>query len=504
MFQTRPHLPRYAQLARIIHKRHKGEALLKCPACTLGCHTIHSKAADRDGCHLHAGKSNSLDPTRAATPIDIDNVDYHRVFATKTLTDLVRAISVLRICSSDTFVTNALKLYTTSHKIFGKRLVDVLTRHTFYKQFVGGEDVEALERTILNLQTAGIGSILAVPMEEDRHEGDSSTTDRTSWYDQNRDTTFRCVKFAHEFQPEYPMYQLKVTAFLPGDLVTKITKILKSKSSDEIPVESIAKTISSGEMVTYSALSTRENDDFHLGLIRLREIGQLSEELKVRVLVDAEYTYMNPAISLVALAMMLNYNQESPLVWNTYQCYLKQTYHNMNEDYQFIKAQGVGFGVKLVRGAYMYNERVLAEKDGYPSPVHDTYEDTCTMYNKSLNKLLELIKERSPVTNLIIASHNEYSVKFAVKRINELGLDTRSGEIFFGQLLGMSDQITYPLGQAKYLVYKSLPYGSIDDTIPYLVRRAQENRSVMAGVRRELNVLQTATKSRMKSYFRST
>jgi hypothetical protein len=88
----------------------------------------------------------------------------------------------------------------------------------------------------------------------------------------------------------------------------------------------------------------------------------------------------------------------------------------MNEDVEIMKAHGVSFGVKLVRGAYMYKERALAERDGYQSPVHDTYEDTCAMYNKTLDRLLHLMKERSPVTNMLIASHNEDSVKFAIRR----------------------------------------------------------------------------------------
>ncbi len=129
------------------------------------------------------------------------------------------------------------------------------------------------------------------------------------------------------------------------------------------------------------------------------------------------------------------------------------------------------FAAKVVRGAYMVQERERAASMGYPSPIHDTLADTHTCYNTAVSLILA-----HPRRNLLVASHNQGSVEHTVRVMAERGIDRESGGVYFGQLLGMADRLTYPLAAHGYKAYKYVPYGPIKEVIPYLLRRAQENR----------------------------
>ncbi|KAG9349998.1 hypothetical protein JZ751_026351 [Albula glossodonta] len=219
---------------------------------------------------------------------------------------------------------------------------------------------------------------------------------------------------------------------------------------------------------------------------------------KVRVLVDAEYTYMNPALSLVTMAMMKKFNQKGAWIWNTYQCYLKESRLLLLDAISQSVDQSFCLGVKLVRGAYMDKERKLAKQEGRPDPVHQSWEDTNDSYNGNLDIMLDLISLHPQCYRIIVATHNEESVRHAVSRMGGLGIDKHAGSVCFGQLLGMCDHVSLTLAQQGYSVYKSVPYGSVDDTVPYLVRRAQENRTVLQGIRKERDLLRQELRRRLR------
>ncbi|XP_026170635.1 hydroxyproline dehydrogenase isoform X3 [Mastacembelus armatus] len=162
------------------------------------------------------------------------------------------------------------------------------------------------------------------------------------------------------------------------------------------------------------------------------------------------------------------------------------------------KNEGFCLGVKLVRGAYMDKERKLAEKEGRLDPIHQSWEDTNDSYNSSLDMLLEVISQKPERYRIIVATHNEESVKRASKRMEELGIDRNGGSVCFGQLLGMCDHVSLTLAKEGYAVYKSVPYGSVEDTLPYLVRRAQENRTVLQGIRKERDLLRQELRRRLR------
>ncbi|XP_007909805.2 proline dehydrogenase 1, mitochondrial-like [Callorhinchus milii] len=216
----------------------------------------------------------------------------------------------------------------------------------------------------------------------------------------------------------------------------------------------------------------------------------------VCLMVDAEQSYFQSAISRLTLEMQRKFNLEKAFIFNTYQCYLKEAYDNVTLDMELSKREGWYFGGKLVRGAYMLQERKRSREIGYEDPINDGYNATTDMFHKCLNYILEEIKStRKP--SVMVASHNEESVTFTLRRMQELNLEPSERKVYFGQLLGMCDQLSFPLGQAGYPVYKYMPYGPVDDVLPYLSRRAQENKSVMGGSRLEQTLLWKEMKRRI-------
>ncbi|XP_049906063.1 proline dehydrogenase 1, mitochondrial [Epinephelus moara] len=233
-------------------------------------------------------------------------------------------------------------------------------------------------------------------------------------------------------------------------------------------------------------------------LQRMDVLAKHAVENGVRLMVDAEQTYFQPAISRLTLEMQRIYNKEKPVIFNTYQCYLKEAYNNVTMDVELSRREGWGFAAKLVRGAYMYQERERAKDIGYEDPINPDYESTNIMYHRCLDYVLdEIALNRN--ANVMVASHNEDTVKHTLRRMNELGLLPTENKVYFGQLLGMCDQISFPLGQAGFPVYKYVPYGPVNEVMPYLSRRAQENRGFMKGAQKERELLWKELKRRLAS-----
>lgn len=269
------------------------------------------------------------------------------------------------------------------------------------------------------------------------------------------------------------------------DSRTKISKLL------------LVPNLQSGQVEPLLSRFTEEEDlQMKRMLQRMDVLAKKALETGVRLMVDAEQTYFQPAISRLTLEMQRKFNKDNPIIFNTYQCYLKEAYDNVTADVELSRREGWHFGAKLVRGAYMQQERDRAAEVGYEDPINPTYEKTNEMYHKCLDYVLEEIRHNRKA-NVMVASHNEDTVKFTLKRMNELGIYPEENKVYFGQLLGMCDQISFPLGQAGYPVYKYVPYGPVNEVLPYLSRRAQENRGIMKGATRERELLWTELRRRL-------
>ncbi|XP_008435023.1 hydroxyproline dehydrogenase isoform X1 [Poecilia reticulata] len=414
-------------------------------------------------------------------------------FRVKSLGELLRALGVFRLCSFPVLVNNCGKLMTAARTILGRRGFSLLLRPTVYAQFVAGENEMEISQSMGKISLLGLRPMLAVPIEEDL--GESIGEKR---YDDNMAAMLECVRMSHSNAwSKDPMMQLKITALLSPELCVKLTTLIAQQPYDL----SLLVRAMDGEMVTFPGLEEKEAAHFLCGLQRLNKIAEASVN-KVRVLVDAEYTYMNPALTLVTMALMKKFNKDGAWIWNTYQCYLKESGSLLLEALHLSQAEGFCLGVKLVRGAYMDKERKLAEKECRVDPIHPSWEETNKSYNGCLDVMLEAIAQKPDRYRIIVATHNEESVRRAAKRMEELGIEKDGGSVCFGQLLGMCDHVSLTLAKEGYPVYKSVPYGSVDDTLPYLVRRAQENRTVLQGIRKERDLLRQELRHRMRRSMR--
>ncbi|NWR20354.1 PROD dehydrogenase, partial [Emberiza fucata] len=247
-----------------------------------------------------------------------------------------------------------------------------------------------------------------------------------------------------------------------------------------------------------SRFSKEEELQMKRVLQRMDVLARRAMEKGVRLMVDAEQSYFQPAISRLTVETQRHFNGSQPLIYNTYQCYLREAYNNVTGDVELSRREGWHFGTKLVRGAYMEQERERAAQMGYEDPINPTYEKTNEMYHRCLDYVLEEIKQRRKAS-VMVATHNEDTVKFTLRRMMELGIHPSDKKVCFGQLLGMCDQITFPLGQAGFPVYKYVPYGPVNEVLPYLSRRAQENRGFMQRANRERDLLWKEVKRRLLS-----
>ncbi|XP_035425150.1 proline dehydrogenase 1, mitochondrial [Cygnus atratus] len=246
----------------------------------------------------------------------------------------------------------------------------------------------------------------------------------------------------------------------------------------------------------FSHFTEEEDQQMKRMLQRMDILAKRATETGVRLMVDAEQSYFQPAISRLTLEMQRRFNREQAIIFNTHQCYLKEAYNNVTVDVELSRREGWHFSTKLVRGAYMEQERERAAKFGYEDPINPTYEKTNEMYHRCLDYILEEIKH-SQKASVMVASHNEDTIKFTLQRMMELGIHPSEKNVCFGQLLGMCDQITFPLGQAGFPVYKYVPYGPVDEVLPYLSRRAQENRGFMQRANQERDLLWREFKRRL-------
>lgn len=233
-----------------------------------------------------------------------------------------------------------------------------------------------------------------------------------------------------------------------------------------------------------AALNEEEVKLYSNMLKRVQGILDLAQELGVRVMIDAEWTDIQPAIDHITIFMQRIYNRgELPIVFNTYQTYLKGMPTRVQRDLDRSRREGWRFGAKLVRGAYMVSERQKAEERGLESPICETYEKTEENFHKAIDVILAHGEDPSAgacggaAAEVLVASHNRYSIERTIQKMAELAVS--QDRVGFGQLMGMADHLTYTLARYGYRSYKYVPYGPVDEVVPYLIRRTQENSAIL-------------------------
>ncbi|GAB4819231.1 hypothetical protein N2152v2_006277 [Parachlorella kessleri] len=274
----------------------------------------------------------------------------------------------------------------------------------------------------------------------------------------------------------------------------KIDWISWTKRVTAFDTQAIAKRCRSEGPFSRAALNDEEEQLLRNMMRRVETLADIAAEGKVRLMIDAEHTYFQPAIDNTTIMLQEKYNKEEPVIFNTYQCYLKDSHERLLVDLERAKREGYRFGAKLVRGAYMVLERQRAKERGYPSPIHDTKGDTDASFDRNAAEVIRRV--RGEGAEVMIATHSQESIEKAVALMGELGLPPSSG-VYFGQLLGMADHLSFTLGQNGYGAYKYVPFGAVDEVLPYLVRRAQENSDMLGGVGAEMGMMRAELKRRL-------
>ena len=218
-------------------------------------------------------------------------------------------------------------------------------------------------------------------------------------------------------------------------------------------------------------------------------------------MVDAEETWIQAAIDGFAREAMQEFNRDKPVVLTTVQCYRVGRVAQLQEDLAHAVAHGYHYGVKLVRGAYMEKERERATAEGYASPIQPDKEATDLEYDACLRLMLEALQSPDDPGRvaLVVGSHNEGSNQLGARLLLEQGWNPMEAPVWFAQLYGMSDFISFSLSQSGFRVAKYLPFGPIGNVMPYLLRRAQENTSVAGQTGRELMMLRKEIMRRSKA-----
>ena len=243
------------------------------------------------------------------------------------------------------------------------------------------------------------------------------------------------------------------------------------------------------------ALTDSENDSWSRVVDRFERVCEKAFSENVKILIDAEEVDVQKAIDDLAIVMMRKFNKSNPIVFNTVQLYRKDRLKYMRELLKNNKNKDIQFGLKLVRGAYMEKERKIAMNKGIESPICDSKTETDNNFNRGVDFVFDNLNRIS----FVCASHNEDSILKVMDIMKKRKIKHNDQRVWFGQLFGMSDNISFNLGQKKYNTFKILPFGSVKNLMPYLIRRAQENTSVQGQTGRELQLILNEKKRRKKA-----
>lgn len=384
--------------------------------------------------------------------LSFDNTEI--AFQSKSNAELNRAHKLFKLVSSNSLV--AFGKWATNVALAIHLPIKGIVKKTIFKQFCGGETVEECDKAIQDLWKYNVGTILDYSVEG--KEGDED-------FDNTCAEILRTVKRANT-EIAIPFSVFKITGITSFSLLEKLN--------------------------TGATLTKEEGRKKEELLSRVDRICKSAFEADTPVFIDAEESWIQDAIDQIAEEMMAKYNREKAIVFNTVQLYRHDRLQYIKDVHSRAKEQRYKLGLKLVRGAYMEKERSRAEEKGYESPIQPNKEASDRDYNSSLDYCIENIEDFA----ICAGTHNESSSLYLTELMDKNGIEKNDSRIYFAQLLGMSDHISYNLSAAGYNVAKYVPYGPVKEVLPYLIRRAQENTSVAGQTSRELSLILKERKRR--------
>jgi proline dehydrogenase len=331
-----------------------------------------------------------------------------------------------------------------------------LIKKTIFSQFCGGETIEECASTVKKLGESKIGTILDYSVEGKSEE---------AVFESTKNEIYRTITRAKE-DTYIPFAVFKVTGLGSNEVLEKVSQ---------------GRELLKYEMTEWEALKKR-----------VLQLCEYAHSLEQPVFIDAEESWMQDAIDNLATEMMEKFNREKPIVYNTIQLYRHDRLDFLKKSYEKAKQGNYILAVKLVRGAYMEKERARAEEMNYPSPIQPDKAATDRDFDAAIDFCLENVEQIA----FVAGTHNEDSVCRLAETLHRKGISHNHPHVYFSQLYGMSDNLSYVLAGHNYNVSKYVPYGPVGDAIPYLMRRAKENTAVTGQVSRELELIDKELKRR--------
>lgn len=375
-------------------------------------------------------------------------------FQLKSDSELERAYFLFKLIANEPLVR--IGTAVTNFAVKAHLPVEGLIRATVFDQFCGGVSEEDCLPIIDKMFEKGVCSILDYSVEGKASEDQ---------FDHALQKTLQVLQFVKE-KDAIPFAVFKPTGFGRFELYEKL---------------------SAAEVLTH-----QEHKEWNRVIDRYNQVCQKASDLDVSLLIDAEESWMQQAADEIALQMMRKFNTEKAVVFNTAQMYRWDRMIYLEELLSTAKKENFKIGIKVVRGAYMEKERDRAKEKGQKSPICESKQATDTNFDNAVKFMMKNLD----VFSLFAGTHNEASTYDLIELMEKKGLDTNDPRVWFGQLFGMSDHITYNLTNSGFLAAKYLPYGPVRDVMPYLIRRAEENTSVAGQTSRELSLLKKEKKRR--------
>lgn len=380
--------------------------------------------------------------------------DTATAFAIKSDTALERAYFLFKLISKQPLVE--LGTLVTNFAIKAHMPVEGLIRATVFDHFCGGISETDCIPVMEKMYEKQVFSVLDYSVEGKADQ---------AYFDQVVTKITSLISFA-KTKPYIPFVVFKPTALGAIDLYEKVG--------------------------TTQQLTSKEQADWELVKNRFHSICKASYDQNIPLLIDGEESWMQDAADALVLEMMKTYNKDQVLIYNTLQAYRWDRMDYIKNLLEQSKHDGFKVGIKLVRGAYMEKERLRAKNYGYVSPICETKQATDHNFNNILTYMIGELEHMS----IFLGTHNEESSYLLLEQMEQKGISLKDPRIWFGQLYGMSDHISYNLSAKGYNVSKYLPFGPVRDVMPYLMRRAEENTSVAGQTNRELDLLSKERKRR--------
>jgi len=375
-------------------------------------------------------------------------------FSLKSDTELERAYFLFKLIANEPLVR--IGTAVTNFALKASLPVEGLIRATVFDHFCGGVNENDSLKVVDNLFTKGVSSVLDYSVEGKEEE---------EQFDAVLEKTLKLIAFAKE-KKSIPFAVFKPSGFGRINLYEEVSLGKK--------------------------LTAAESQEWEKVVARFEKVCKASYDSDVALLIDAEESWMQDAVDNLVEAMMVKYNKSKPIVFNTLQMYRWDRLDYLKKLHEKAKQEGFFIGMKLVRGAYMEKENERAIENGYPTPICASKEATDENYDAAVKYMIDHLDMMS----IFEGTHNEASTYFLMSLMEEKGIQSTDDRIWFGQLYGMSDNISYNLADSGYNVAKYLPFGPVKDVMPYLIRRAEENTSVAGQTSRELAMIKAERKRR--------